>query len=565
VLTSELTVIRSSIESLPGGIMSVRNVFVLLLALSALAFSVACGGGSGTLTNPQAPPTGGFTDSDLNGTYVFSVSGTDENGAPYSIVGDFTANGAGTNTGGGITSGTLDINDADTSEFSGPVAGASITSGSSYSVSVDGRGQVSLETNIGSGFPKLVFDFVLQDNSHGLVTEFDTFGSGSGTLDLQSSGVTPAGSYAFILSGASYTGSAWAAAGNFAYTGGSIAGLEDINEGGLLNYNSEALSGSFSVGPSSTPATTLVTPVFPGGMLFDVFAIDADHFKLIEMDTNATLSGDAFSQSTAALPTGSIAFTLSGLLGAGTSAVPFAAGGIMTNSSGTVSGTEDYSEGSTASTTSGPFTAAFTAGGTGRYTLGSFATFVGGGSYAAYPSSGGLLLVEIDTAGVTSGAAFAQTSTTFAPDGYGLNLSGTNLGAATGSAAEVDDIAEFTASSSGSTVTGIIDENYAPGASGPIFDLALSGNYTAPVSGRGTLVATAGTNSNSTLNGGFGLTFYTVDGTTFPFIENDGGQVAAGVFVLQSGASVTPAIAKAHAMYVPHPIFHPHSAAEKKQ
>jgi hypothetical protein len=541
--------------------MLVRKTLVLLVALCALCFLVACGGNGGTITNPQPPPSGGFTDSQLNGTYVFSVSGTDENGAPYSIAGTFTANGSGTNSGGGITGGTLDINDSDTSEFTtGPLAGVSVESGSSYGVSVDGRGQVSLQTNIGNGFPTLVFDFVLQDNSHGLITEFDSFGSGSGTLDLQSSGVTPSGSYAFLLSGASYADSAWAAAGNFTYTGGTIAGLEDINEGGVLNYNGEALSGSFSVGPSSTPATTLVTSVFPSGMVFDVFAIDGSHFKMIEMDTNATLSGDAFSQSTATLPTGSLAFTLSGLLGVSSSAVPFAGGGLMTNTSGAVSGTEDFAEGTTVSTSSGPFSGAFTAAGTGRYTLGSLATFVGGASYAAYPSSGGLLLVEIDTAGVTSGAAFTQASGAgFPADGYALNLAGTNLGGSTGSAEEVDDIAEFTTAASGTTVTGIVDENYAPGASGPIFDQALSGTYTAPSGGRGLISATAGNNSNSTLNGGFGITFYTVDGTTFPFIENDGGQVATGVFVLQSTSTATPAIAKAHAMYVPHPIFHPHA------
>ena len=78
--------------------------------------------------------------------------------------------------------------------------------------------------------------------------------------------------------------------------------------------------------------------------------------------------------------------------------------------------------------------------------------FAGGTSYAAYPSSGGLLLLEIDNAGITSGAAYPQTSTTFgAPEGYAFNLTGIYLGNPNFgiSPEEVDDIAEFASNSSG--------------------------------------------------------------------------------------------------------------------
>ena len=68
-----------------------------------------------------------------------------------------------------------------------------------------------------------------------------------------------------------------------------------------------------------------------------------------------------------------------------------------------------------------------------------------------------------------------------------------------------------------------------------------SGTYGAiDSSGRYGVAATAvSSNGNSgTLNGGFALTFYAVDGTTFPFIESDNGQVATGVFVLQSPSAL---------------------------
>ena len=74
--------------------MSVRNGIALLLALSTLLFLAGCGSGSNSPA-PVPPPSGNFSNANLNGTYVFSVSGTDSTGAPYAIVGTFTANGSG--------------------------------------------------------------------------------------------------------------------------------------------------------------------------------------------------------------------------------------------------------------------------------------------------------------------------------------------------------------------------------------------------------------------------------------------------------------------------------------
>jgi hypothetical protein len=536
--------------------MSVRKGLALLVALSALLFLAACGSSNGPAT-PVAPPTGGFSNSNLNGTYVFSVSGYDSGGSPYAMVGTFTFNGSGGNNQGNVTAGSLDIND----ESGGQVPAATISG--TYSVGIDGRGQAEVTSNI-PNLGSLAFDFVLSSSSHGLITEFDTFGSGSGTLDAQTAGVTPSGSYAFSLAGASGN-SSWATAGNFTVSGTSISGLDDFNNG-VLSYPAQALSGSLVVGPSSSPSTTLDTAAFSG--LFDVYAIDATHLKFIEMDPTATLSGDAFSQPSTTISAGTMAFTLAGS--------EFAAGGYMvTDGNGNItnSSTEDYNAGGNFSTTSGSFSATYTAGGTGRYTLGNFQTFAGGTEYAAYPSSGGLLLLEIDGSGVTVGAAYPQTSPipAFAAtsQGYGLNLSGIFLGSQVVSASEVDDIAEFTASAAsggaGTLTAGIVDENYAPGGS-PIFALALSqGTYGSLDSlGRYGLAAAAGNSTTSTLNGGFTLTFYSVDGTTFPFIESDPGQVATGVMVQQNPSAAVGGIAKP-AMFVVRPLIKPHGAFKKKQ
>ena len=201
--------------------MSVRNAIVSLLSFSTLLFLAACGSNGGGIANPVAPPSGGFS----------SISGTDSTGFSYAMVGTFTANGS-----GGITGGAFDINDLNAAEgFTGPIPNASIASSSTYHVGVDGRGQATLNTSITNFNP--VLDFVLSSNSQGQVTEFDNFGSGSGTLDAQTANVTPTGSYAFSLSGAAGASgnSPWATVGNFTLTGTTLAGFDDLNEAVLLN------------------------------------------------------------------------------------------------------------------------------------------------------------------------------------------------------------------------------------------------------------------------------------------------------------------------------------------
>ena len=543
--------------------MSVRNATVLLLALSTLLFLAACGGNGSSPATPVAPPSGAFSNSNLNGTYVFSISGVDSsNGAPYAMVGTFTANGSGGNGKGGITAGTFDINDA----ASGTAPAALISSSSTYSIGQDGRGEAMIGTNI-STLPNIIFDFVLTSSSHGLITEFDSFGSGSGTLDLQASGVTPSGSYAFSLSGAaSNSGSPWATVGNFTVSGGTFSGSDDFNENGLA-FSGSTITGSLALGPSATPATTLAvvssssSSVFNG--TFDAVAIDATHLKFIEMDATATLSGDAYSQTSPSIAAGTLAFTLAG--------AEFGAGGLMTtNGSGGITGTEDYNVGGTnvsSQMSPVPFGAAYAVDPTnaGRYTLSSFTTFEGGSLYAAYPSSGGVLLLEIDGSGISAGAAYPQTAgaTFAASQGYGMNLSGTNIASVGSGAVEVDDIAEFTAASGGTLTSGIIDENYAPGGPLPL-GIALSGGSYGTIGsgGRYGVSATAGNSKNSTLLGGFNLTFYAVDGTTFPFVELDSGQVSTGVIVLQNTSAASPAVAKP--MFVVRPPIHASSARQNK-
>jgi hypothetical protein len=553
--------------------MSLRNRLILPIILSGLAALVGC---SSSSSNVIPPPGGSFDNSDLKGTYVFSVSGVDNSGAAIAILGTLTANGSGGNGTGGITGGTIDINDAAFSTSTPvvtPISNAAISSSSTYSVGKDGRGTANLNTS--TPFGTITLSFVLQSSSHGLVTEFDNHATGSGTLDLQTSGLTQsslAGSYAFSFAGVDGSDAAsFATVGAFTLDASGVikSGAEDFVDGNIAIAN-EALGGQVLLGPSSTPATGLSTQNY--GLTFDVYAIDATHLKFIEMDPLnpfPLVSGDAYSQPSTTI-SGTMAFVLVGSFQNN----PSAAGGFMVTDGGgnvTTASSEDVNNAGT-TVSAIPFSGNYSNASSvfaGRYAM-NLSGFFGGTEYAAYPSSGGLLLLEVDGGGGMTGAAYPQSTPlpSFASaEGYGLNLTGFNLT----NGVEVDDIAEFTAASTAatcngtanSTVCGFIGENFGPGGS-PVPNLALAGTFGAiDNNGRVGISAAAGTSSTSTLNGGFGLTLYTTDGTTFPFIESDSGQIAAGVVVEQSSTGAAAA-ARAH-MFIPRPLVRANAAHKQKK
>ena len=513
--------------------MSLRNRTVGgVIAFFALVFLAACGSNSNTST---PPPTGGFSNSNLKGTYVFSIVGSDStaNNNFLAIAGTFTANGTGGN--GGITGGTLDINDAG---FTAPAANISITGGT-YAVTSDGRGQATLVAPTPFG-TSLKVDFVLTSSGHGLITEFDGFGTGSGSLDLQSSTSQPAaGTYVLGLSGIS---------GINTVIGGGIpvatAGAVTLDASGVatgsLDYNNNEAPSVLTFNSGSTVSVTgtsgTATLVTSGGTFnFDVFPIDSTHLKFIEIEAGSVpiLSGDLFSQTSSTFPSGAIAFTMAGLDYGASPAVPLAVGGLMTSDGTTISnGEEDFNDSGTADTTPQAFTGTITPSGS-RFLvqLNSFENGASGTTgtftFAAYPSSGGIELVEIDGNGVTAGVAFSQSSTTLASSqGYGFNLT-----AANSSNFEEDDIAEFTTTSSG--FSGLIDVNDQGQTN---FDQRFSGTYTldSPATGRGVL-------TSNLLNG----VFYVVDSSDVLFIETDNNQLGVGAFQMQS-ASAKSSLTAAH-------------------
>ncbi len=522
--------------------MSVRNATILLLALSTLFFLAGCGSSSNKGT---PPPTGGFAASNFKGTYVFSTAGYDVNGDFLTVAGTLQPNGS-----LGINGGTVDIVSADF----GASTNESI-SNSSYTLGADGRGQIFFTANTSAGATRFELAFVLSSNSHGLVTEFDGNGTGSGTIDLQTapSQSQLAGNYTFSISGTGAGSNAtfYATVGSVTLgaSGGVTAGFQDINNGGGTNvYPNLAVSTSsfVTVGSGTAPGSAqLATTVGSTSVTYsyDVYAIDSTHLKLIETDGQLVTVGDLFTQATSLPVSATLTYTMSG---GDASGGPLAVGGFIPldgNSNVTTGGLEDVNDaGSVGQATN--FGGGFSTLTSGRsvLTLTSFENgatndVLGTYTFAAYPftSNGvtGVELLEID-GGITTGAAYQQTGTAFAASqGYGFNLSAIDLGSGSGEFEE-DDIAEFTTTSS--AFTGLADVND-QGQTSPAQTIK-GGSYSAGGAGRYTVTTSNFVNFN----------LYAVNDSTFLMLETDVGQIGTGVVEIQNATAAPggePGIARA--------------------
>jgi hypothetical protein len=529
--------------------MSLANRVTLPLALFSLVLLAACGTNNNVSTNNN-----GYTNTDFSGTYVFSFFGTDANGETesfFAIAGTVTADGN-----GNITGGTVDINDAN---LGAPgVFTAQALSASTYSVGSDGRGSGSLITPQGT----FGIDFVLTSDTHGLISRFDTTGSGSGTLDIQGSATQGSlTSLAFSLFGSDANFNNLGTVGAFTLNGSgtiSPAGLEDFNDNGSSGgFTSLALNGSLVLS-SATNGTAVFNTAF-AGLTFDVWVVDSSHLKLIETDTTSgyALAGDAFPQQST-FTGGQLVFTFAG---ADVGEDPLVAGGfVTTDTNGTLTnGIEDYDDAGNLANAI-PFTGTCNAtapfaGDRCELALTGFGTGTSSNlSFAAYPTTSGVLLLEDDSAGFLQGAAFAQTATAFgSPEGYGLNLSGFNL--AGGGNGEVDDIAEFnTTTSPSNNMSGVLDENDINSA---LITSGLSGTYTpdSPATGRGSMSIS----TPATFLTGLTLEYYVLGSSSTLFIEQDDQQLSMGVFELQSspGSSVKKAGGNASAVQSIVSLVHP--------
>ena len=518
-----------------------------------------CGSSQSQPDNPATPPPGAsFSDTTLNGTYVVAFSGTDISGGYesfFAVAGTLTANGSGS-----ITSGTLDLIDpALGSVFGTGYTFSRLPVSGSYSVTSDGRGSGTLSMTVNGNPVTMGLDFVLASASHGLISRFDSGGSGSGTLDAASSVSQGAmsGSYAFGLEGVDAT------VQNYLSTAGAVtldtdgnisSGVQDFSDNGnAANLQALTLQGSITAGSPGTAQLTTNAPAF-GTLHFDVWPIDATHLKLIETDSTTFLAGDAYvATGHTAFPSGTLVFTLAG---EDTEQDPFAGGGVLTSNGtgGITGGSENVNDGGDVAespsvagsfTSSGPRTSLTLNGIYNGYLEGN-TPFTGSYDFAAYPFNGGVVLLEIDNGagtslGISGGNAFVQSATSLNGEtGYALNLSGAN------SDGEADLIAEF--ATSGSAMSGLYDANnlglLVVGAS-----LGQDAVYAAAASGTGTAqFPQLQTTGNSYIDA-LDFTYYVIDGSSAILLETDSGQTGTGI-VLQQGGSAAPGVTLFHTLRV---------------
>jgi hypothetical protein len=480
--------------------MPANKFSLFFVAITIVLFVVTGCGGGNSISFP--PPQGGFTNASLSGAFAFSYTGSDAGGF-LAVAGSFQTDGS-----GHITSGTQDINSGIAISTNAAISG-------SYTVRADGRGSITLNSAVGNS----TLDFVIVATGHALVTRFDTSATGSGTIDQQTpsafSNAALAGTFAFSLFGIDQIGNPLAVAGNFTAdaAGNLTAGIDDSNDGGSVVTN-DPMTGSIPVAASGRGTATLNT--VRGALSFAYYVVDATHLKLVEIDAAIALGGEAFRQTgpfSLASVAGPFAFTIAGA--DVISAAPFAAGGVLTSDgAGTItSGTEDFNDAGLVSTNVG-LTGSYTMAATGRGTL-TLNTTAGTFTFAVYPSSGGVLVLETDIRFLTNGTALQQQTTAFTAASltgtYGLNFTGAT------SSSELDSIAEFTADGV-NKVSGIIDLNNSGGIT---FGQPLSGTFTVATSGRTTMAL-------QTPLGTQNLAVYVVNGNRALFVELDTTLVAAG-------------------------------------
>jgi len=527
--------------------MSLRNRLVVPVIFSALALLVGCGGSSTNSVTP--PPSGGFSNTNFNGTYTFSFTGGDANGV-FAIAGSLVACGCSAGT---ISSGSLDFVDP-----TGVDPASAIGSNSTYHINADGRGTARLMyTPTGGTASEIDVDFVLSSSSHGMIMEYDSNGGGSGTIDQQPAAVAQtslaATPYAFSLSGSDNSNNTLLSVGALTLDSGG-----NIQTGAVQDFNYSAtpttqltLTGTVTVGSGTTPGTAQLSTSF-GNFTFDVYAIDSSHLKLIENDGQAILVGDAFAQTSTSFPTGTLVFQVAGL---DTSSNLMTAAGLMSSSGAAIpSGTEDINDDGTIDNGTNPatpfnFTGFDTSSGGGRYLL-TLSNFAGASLFAAYPSSGGLLLMQVDTglaAGTMSGIALTQTSTTglAASQGYAMGLSGED----TVGVAQLDEIAEF--KTIGTGLSGLIDNDESLATSN------LNGSYTTGSNGTGSVTFTSQQE----------LFYYGVDDSTTLFITADSSEAAMGALQLQTTpTNAAFAVAKSpRALPTPRPMVRKRSSSPSRR
>lgn len=442
----------------------------------------------------------------MNGSYTFSANGTNSSGF-FTLVGVLQADGK-----GAITSGHTFYNSASTG-FAG-----NFSASGTYTVGTDGSTTISLAAEL---LGPVNLDVVLISPQHGVVVRFDNAATASGRIDQQDASAfsmaTLAGTYAFNISGVDSANNPEASVGVFTMdaAGNITGGVQDTNDNGIIQSNIGVVPGPISnmtILPSIGRGVLSYSTSDGGVRDFACFVIDANHLRLVSNSLDR-IAGDAFRVSQTGI-SGSFVFAMKGTSSNGA----FAAGGVInTDGAGGIlnSSVEDVNNGGAVTLNSGL---------SGSYSLvGNRATVVLNGgaiNLAAYPSTGGVQLLELDSGTIASGVALQQQSGALSNStlmgSYGASLSGA------GAAGTFDAVSRLSADGGGH-LAGTFSLNDS-GTLNP--NLTLNGTYAFGPNGRatGTLVTSAGS---------MNVVFYAASSSQALFIETDSNRVSQGILSQQ--------------------------------
>lgn len=511
----------------------------------------ACGSitSAGVYTAPTSPPPGGtvsltatvtsgntppanasitiqFSNGTLVGRYAFAVMGQGFGDFGGSITLDGN---------GSITGGVGDYNNG--SSGAGPFTpNVTVLSTSSYHIGSDGRGTMTLNTNVGS----FTFALALVNHAHGDVIRFESgIASASGTLDLQDSTQFTLSAFTNQRYAFSFINRATDISGGIAGAGavqldgfGSVSsGIFDLNihgsatsssivSGFLPTLDPNTGRGALVLSPNANPST---------GFEFGFYVIDATHVRLVGVDSSVQWIGDWYQQTgspfSSATFGSSYAATAFGAMSGGVVGM----GGTFTPAGSVAGATFDVNRNGNVQNNSG-VTGSFavTDAATGRFTL----TIFPGGStvtFAGYPQAGGRLsLIETDASNLTLGTAYPQQSAAFSSSAifgnWALLASGADLVVNPGE----EDIVGQWLPNGGTAFSGVLDVND-NGTVSHGTQNSLSGSYQISASNGRAQGATMSANNfgSATVN------FYVVDANTILFLEQDSNRVLTGILQKQ--------------------------------
>jgi hypothetical protein len=483
---------------------------LIVSAVAALALVMVSCGSSGSSTPTPPPATGNFSNASLQGTYAFSMSGTDASAAPGAFiarVGSFTADGK-----GNITAGMEDVSDA------GAVQTVQFTGGS-YTIQSNGKGKLTLNTLSGG----LGLTIALNSVSKGVMIQTDLNATSSGSFLLQSTSAFSVtaitGPYAFDVSGTDVNSAPVSVIGQVATngSGGISGGIFDSDDGGsLLSAQTFGAGGTYAFDATNGTTFGRGTLTF-ASRTFVFYIVDSTRIRLLETDGQLFTLGDALQQSGVPAQTdaGSFAFLIGGSAVLGT-AGPIARGGrFTTDASGNVTNIQldDNNNGSRTSITSGTtisnakFAIDTVNAGTGRGTLtftASSSPNAGTFTFVFYLASATQGFVQDTSNGVVGdGTMLAQTGTFSAANlagNYVFDWSGINL-----SLGFEEDFGGQYAQASSGAISGVVDfvELASPSKRNPAFlGIPITGMLTVNGDGTGSnnYTVTTGNSPSTTLN-----------------------------------------------------------------